>query len=628
MTTTFSKRSPGGLVRAIVLAGAGLVGLQGCTGMVEGGGAGAPAPGGGSNPSQGGTGNGGGSMPGGSNPGGGGSNPGNTGNGSGMPGGGGGNPPGGGGVVEPPLPTAQVSCPNDGKDTIGRRALRRLTVAELETTIRTAFGLDATQWAGPTVPPDPSSLDGFTNNVDRLTVGPEYARGVLDTGRTVAKLVATDPLITKLLPCHSSNGGQGSAMAPCAQTFVTTFGPKLYRRPLTPAEVQRYMDLFEKSGKADFKTFVHWATLTMLQSPRVLYRSELGTADGTSGRFKLSAYEVASALSYTFTGGPPTTELMQLAATDKLQTADQVEQAARALVLDSAGKVKPAFATIMLHFADDWLGLSSLSNLKKDDTAFPTYSADVQAAMGEESRRFLQNVLLEEKGTASSLLTANYTFVDAKLAQYYGYPAPPTAAFTKVNRPAEWGVGLLSQGALLSVESHSKSTSPTKRGYFVRTRLLCHAVPPPPPVVGDLPPPTEGETTRQRYETLHAGDPACKGCHQLFDPIGFAFEHLDATGKYRAKEGKFDIDDSGSVTATTQGDLPFRGPTELANKLANLPEVSSCVASFMAAYAFGVSQENASCLVRSATLELQKGRSFLDFYLSLARADHFRLRQQ
>lgn len=539
--------------------------------------------------------------------------------------GGGGSSMGGNGV-EPPPPTAQVSCPMDGKDTIGRRALRRLTVAELDTTIRAAFGLDSVQWTGPTVPPDPSSLDGFSNNVDRLTVGPEYARGVLDTGRTVAKLVATEPLITKLLPCHSMNGGQGSAMAPCAQTFVTTYGAKLYRRPLTPAEIKRYMDLFEKSGKADFKTFVHWATLTMLQSPRVLYRSELGTPDG-SGRFKLSAHEVASALSYTFTGGPPTAELMQLAATDKLQTADQVEQAARALVLDSAGKVKPAFATIMLQFADDWIGLSSLPNLKKDDTAFPTYAPDVQSAMGEESRRFLQSVLLDDKGTASSLLTANYTFVDAKLAQYYGYPAPPTANFTKVTRPAEWGVGLLSQGALLAVESHSKSTSPTKRGYFVRTRLLCHAVPPPPPVVGDLPPPTEGETTRQRYETLHAGDPACKGCHQMFDPIGFGFEHLDATGKYRAKEGKFDIDDSGSITSTSQGDLPFRGATELATKLASLPEVSSCVASFMAAYAFGVSQENASCLVRTATSELQKGKSLVDFYISLARADHFRLRQ-
>ncbi|HEY0711842.1 MAG TPA: DUF1595 domain-containing protein, partial [Polyangia bacterium] len=298
VVTTSSKGYAGEMVRALTLAGAGLLGLQGCTGMVEGPGntgTETPGPGGGS-PNPGRPGSGGGSMMGGS------SGPG-SGNPGTNPGGSGGGMMGGGGTVEPPPPSAQVSCPSDGKDTIGRRALRRLTVAELEATIRSAFGLDTTQWPGPTVPPDPSSLDGFTNNVDRLTVGPEYARGVLDTGRTVAKLVATEPLITKLLPCHSQNGGQGSAMAPCAQTFVTTFGPKLYRRPLTAAEVKRYMDLFEKSGKADFKTFVHWATLTMLQSPRVLYRSELGIADG--GRFKLTPYEVASALSYTFTGGSP-----------------------------------------------------------------------------------------------------------------------------------------------------------------------------------------------------------------------------------------------------------------------------------------------------------------------------------
>ena len=134
-------------------------------------------------------------------------------------------------------------------------------------------------------------------------------------------------------------------------------------------------------------------------------------------------------------------------------------------------------------------------------------------------------------------------------------------------------------------------------------------------MVADLPPPTEAETTRQRYETLHAADPACKACHTLFDPIGFGFEHLDATGRYRDKEGRFDIDDSGVVTSTSAGDLSFRGATELANALAKLPEVSDCVASYLAAYAFGVSQSNASCLVRSAAEKLRTGVSLVDFYI-------------
>jgi hypothetical protein len=193
-------------------------------------------------------------------------------------------------------------------------------------------------------------------------------------------------------------------------------------------------------------------------------------------------------------------------------------------------------------------------------------------------------------------------------------------------RPAGWGLGVLAQGGLLAVESHSRSTSPTKRGYFVRTRMLCGVVPPPPDAVGDLPPPTEAETTRQRYEVLHLADPGCKACHQLFDPIGFAFEHLDATGRYREKEGRFDIDDSGSVTGTSAGDLPFKGPAELATALAKLPEVSDCMASFVTAYAFGMDQKNASCLVNSATQELRAGMSLVDFYIRLSRSEHFRTR--
>jgi hypothetical protein len=151
-------------------------------------------------------------------------------------------------------------------------------------------------------------------------------------------------------------------------------------------------------------------------------------------------------------------------------------------------------------------------------------------------------------------------------------------------------------------------------------------VPPPPPVVGDLPPPTEGETTRQRYEQLHAKDPACKGCHMLLDQIGFAFEHLDATGRYRDKEGTFAIDDSAKITGTSAGDLTVKGAAELSTALAKLPEVNTCMASYLAAYAFGVSQKNASCLVSSATNELRGGMSLVDFYIRLARSEHFRSR--
>jgi hypothetical protein len=525
--------------------------------------------------------------------------------------------PGGGG--NPAMPSAQVACGSDMKESVGKRVLRRLTIGELDATVRSVFGFDAAAWAGPVVPPDPASLDGFGNNVDRLTVSPDYARGALDTARSVATLVASDQVMQRLLSCSSSGG------PPCASTFISTFGPRLYRRPLTPAEQSRYLSLYEKVSKqGDFRSFVYWATMTMLQSPNVLYRSELGEPDG-GGRFKLTQYEIASSLSYTFTGGPPSVELTQMAATNRLSTADQIETAARGLVFDASQKVRPEFRNVMLRFADEWLGLSILDNVKKDDTAYPDFTTAIQGSLGEETRRFLSSVVFDERGTPAQLLTAPYTFVDSKLAKFYGFGAS-AADFTKVERPAGWGVGLLAQGGLLAVEAHSETTSPTKRGYLVRTRMMCGVVPPPPAVVTPLPEPTGAETTRKRYEDVHVAEASCKGCHRLLDMIGFGFEKLDAVGRFRAKENNFDIDDSGELAITSLGDIKFTGPKELAEQVAKLPETSDCMASYMAAFAMGVSQPNASCLVKSAASELRGGASLLDFWVRMARSEHFRTR--
>ena len=519
-------------------------------------------------------------------------------------------------------PSAQVVCPNNGMEIVGKRALRRLTIPEFEATIRAAFGLTEMQWPGLNVPPDAGSDDGFTNNVDRLTVSPEYARGALESSRQVASLVSGDALLTKLLPCAATGG------AACADTFVTGFGTKLYRRPLTTVEKARYMALLDKTSKeaGGFKSFVFWATSTMLQSPNVIYRSELGEPDG-AGRFKLTPYEVASQLSFTFTGGPPSAELMQLAATNKLNTAADVEAAARGLVFEGAG-IKPAFREIILRFADQWLGLSRLANVKKDETLYPDFNTQIQDSMAEETRQFIGQVLLADKGGVKDLLTANYTMIDAKLGKYYGagFTGAPATGFAKVTRPAQWGVGLMAQSSLLAVLANGIYTSPTRRGHMVRT-LMCDPVPPPPPTVNPVAEVNEFKTTRQRYEELHTKSGAqCSGCHMLMDPIGFAFEHLDAAGRYRQKENTFDIDDSGVITRM-QGDINVKGPTELATAVAGLPEVTDCMASYMAAYALGVSHESAQCLVSTATTELRNGSSIVDFYVRMAKSDHFRFRQ-
>jgi hypothetical protein len=540
---------------------------------------------------------------------------------SGNPGTGTGTGTGTGGTVDPTMPpSAQVMCPTTATETVGRRVLRRLTNNELEATIRSTFTLDATQWPGVNLPPDASSLDGFTNNVDSLTVGPDYASGTLDGSKKIAALVSADPLLPKLLPCSTKGD------AACADTFVTTFGAKLYRRPLLAAEKTRYLSLYDKVSKqADFRSFVYWATTAMLQSPNVIYRSELGDTDGAS-RFKLTPYEVATELAYAFTGAPPTAELTQLAASNQLSTPDQVEAAARTLVYDGQA-VRPAFREVLLHFADQWLELAGISNLQKDATLYPDYTSQVQDSMAEEARRFLSGVLFEDKGNVANLLTAPYTYVDTSLAKYYGFGAATGTDFVRVPRPANWGVGLLAQGALLAVQANSLSTSPTRRGHLVRTHLLCGIVPPPPPVVGPIPPPTAAQTTRQRYESLHTKNPSCKSCHSMMDNIGFALEHLDSAGRYREVENTFPIDDSGIVSGTTAGDVKVAGASDLATALSKLPEVTDCVSSYLAAFTFGVNHDSASCLVSSASAELRTGTSLVDFYVRMARAEQFRSRQ-
>jgi Protein of unknown function (DUF1592)/Protein of unknown function (DUF1588)/Protein of unknown function (DUF1595)/Protein of unknown function (DUF1587) len=516
-------------------------------------------------------------------------------------------------------PGSAVRCENE---VVTQRVLRRLTNGELETTIRAAFGFDQATWKTPSLIPDPASGDGFTNNTDRLSVGDEYANRLMEAGRDLADLVTSDAHLARILPCAAAGGD------PCANTFLDSVGAKLFKRPLTPAEKARYTGLVAKvkTGGGDFKTWVYWTTIALVKSPNTVYRSELGEPIA-GGKFKLSPYEVASSLSYAYTGGPPTPELLQLAAANRLSTADDLEMAAKALVYGPDGQVRPAVKNQLLRFADQWLGLSPLANINKDKTLYPDFTPEVQDALAEEIRRYLSAVWFDDKGKPADLMTAPFTFVNATLSKFYGFGQAAGADFVKTPRPAKWGSGLMAQGAILNIAAANNSTSPTKRGHLVRERFLCTTVPPPPKAVAPIPEPTAAQTTRQRYEQIHVAADECKGCHALMDPIGFGLEHLNATGRYQEKEGAFDIDDRGSLTNTSLGDITFKGSDELAQALAKLPEVADCMADFASAYTFGLNHQGAACIAKGAGDDLRTGKiGFVDFMVGMARAESFRTR--
>ena len=258
----------------------------------------------------------------------------------------------------------------------------------------------------------------------------------------------------------------------------------------------------------------------------------------------------------------------------------------------------------------------------------PGFDASVRDAMGREIETYVGEIVLEERGDLGALLTANVTFVDADLARYYGLEGGG-AVPERVERPHGMGVGLLAQGAFLTVYASATSTSPTRRGHFVRTRMLCQHVPPPPPSVGEIPPPTPTATTRQRYEEQHARRADCVSCHRLMDPIGFGLEGFDAAGRRRTEESGVPIDDSGRITDTSRGEIAFTAEEELSNELASLPEVEACLVAFEASHAFGIDEDEAACFAESALRTLEEGGSILDAWIALAASPHLasRLRE-
>ena len=530
---------------------------------------------------------------------------------------------GAGGSATMPEPAATLTCESPGTgDLPGPRLLRRLTGREVDATVRAVFGFDAATWQGNTLPPDPASIDGFTNNVDRLTVGEDYARGALETAQKVAGLVTSDAHLARLLPCAA----QGDEA--CAGMFLDRYATRLYRRPLTVAERGRYLALHKTvRAKSDFKSWAYWATTAMLQSPNVLYRSELGEP-AAGGRWKLTPYEVATALAFTFTGAPPSTELLALAGSNKLETPDQLEAAARALAYEAPGKVRPAFRELLLSFADQWLGLSPLANLKKDEQAFAQFTPAVQEAMAEETRRFLSSVIVDDQGKPADLLTAPYTFVDATLAQVLrlsgpcfrlrqgdpqgwlgpGPPGPGLAAGHRGPQPED----LAHQARLPGAHPPDVRHRPPAPRHG-RSPPRAHRGPDHPPALRG---PARQERQLPRLPRDHRSDRLRTG------EAGRRRPPPRQGGRLRHRRQRPHLQHQRRHPRLPR---PRRaGPT-----LARLPELTDCMAAFMAGNAFGLDHRNTPCLIRNEMAELRAGKlSIVEYYVKLARSEHFRFRVQ
>lgn len=525
-------------------------------------------------------------------------------------------PAGGGG--DAPVAPLPDGLPQDatelcGSSDVGFPVLRRLSRRELEQSLRDVFSpVLGDDWAS-SMSADGISEAGFDNDSGQLVVSRQTAREIAATAESLSGVLA-DELAGSLLPCAAT-----APDAACAGDFLDQYGRRLFRRPLSDQERQTYLEFWQTAQTAtgDFSQSIGWLARGLVQSPHFIYRREIGVAQGDL--HQLDAFEIATELAYTFSGTTPSDALLDRAESGELDSPQARVETARELLVDSGGVV---FQT----FFDAYVGHARVTTIAK--AGVPEF-AQLRGAMLEETRRFIDEVVFGLGGGSRELLTADFTTPSADLARFYGFEGEsiPQSDFERVARPEGRGIGLLAQGSVLATLSRPDGSSPTKRGQWVFSRLLCNTIPAVPPAIPELNEALEDgaqPTTRQLYEELHAAG-ACASCHDLWDPIGFAFEHYDEAGRYRADEGGLTIDAASYVPNGGQILFEFDGQEDLATQLAEENVLQECMTGFLTTFAFG---EELTCAGESRRAEFMRGDiGFVDYMASLAGEPHFSSRR-
>lgn len=396
----------------------------------------------------------------------------------------------------------------------------------------------------------------------------------------------------------------------CARDFIVRFGQRAYRRPLDEAEVSSLVALYDTGKSEGFAAGVEMVVAAMLQHPSLLYRVEAGIPDSVPGDptlRRLTGYEVAQRLSYNFWGTLPDDALFAAAAAGELSTPEGVRAQAERLLSDE--RSTPMFA----DFVGQWLFTDHLGSVPKDAERYPTYTAEIPALLKQELQHFVQN-LVKSGGTVGELFTADYGFLNNKLAAFYGVPGAFQDEFVRTTFPPEaQRSGLLTFAGLLSVEgttqgvslSTASRTFPIGRGRFIRERLACEGLLPPIPNATMLPGVTEkidelntrfggAEDTPPRvfFEEVTSSNPVCAGCHATLEPLGFVLERFGADGLPR----ELDIDGqpaiqggtyspNGSANSDLVGD--YASPAELGKALAASPGAKACLTDHWLQYSLG-----------------------------------------
>ncbi len=523
-------------------------------------------------------------------------------------------PPGGtGGMGVAPTgqpPTIEADC--NAVDP-GPAPLRRLTRSELNNTLRDLLG-DATNPAD-ALPPEELG-NGFGNDADALGVSRLLAEKSFEVAKGLALRATADAQkLTGLMGCTPT----ATTEEVCLRTFLNAFGLRAYRRPMEAVDVDPLVALWKilRAGAA-YDVAVRGALTALFQSPPFLYRIELTAPTGAATSAKVAPYEMASRLSYLLWGSMPDAELFAAAKENRLGTKVEIRAQADRLLKDPRAK------NVVKFFYDVLFRLEGSERQQKSVTEYPKF-VGMAPQLKAETERFLDYVIWEGAGDLKTILSANFSFLNATTAKFYGVTGPKTDKLEKVDLNPAQRAGLLSQGIMASLTTPGAHTNPTIRGVFVMEHLLCAPPPDPPSTLNVMEPKYDpAMTTRERF-AVHARDVACAGCHQLMDPIGFGLENYDAIGQWRITENGKPIDSAAELHASLDIAGKFNGPIELSQKLGASDQARRCMVSHWFSYAYGRAETPRDRCSR-ATIDAafkRSGYKIRDLLLALTESDAF-----
>lgn len=454
---------------------------------------------------------------------------------------------------------------------VGPAPLRRLTNSQYLNAL--------TDVLGPEQPvleefPADSPVGGFDNAAEAQTPSELRVARYQVASRRYAELATRDAAgVARLMSCTTWTTGEDEQR--CLNSFLNGTARRLFRRPLKSDEVERFVALFAtlRAG-VDFEGASQLLLEAMLQSPQFLYRPEVqGEFDG---------YALASRLSFLLWDSGPDDALLRAAELGELNTEAQVREQASRLLNDPKAK------RTLWNFHRQWLALERLlldEHSVRTPEVDPLWTTATQASALTETRKFVENVMLDE-GTLSALLTSRRAWLDAETARLYGV-TPPTKEGDAVSLDATQRSGLLTRVAFLAGFSHRGATSPPIRGNGVNLHLLCRLPTPPPPGIDTTPPMQhDGPRTNRMLFEERTSPPACAGCHRSLNGFGFGFEHYTASGAWQTVDHTLDVDAHGELFLTDV-DGPFDGAIELSETLARSRTVHECATKMWIRYALG-----------------------------------------